>query len=88
MQKSTKLICDEFFTDCASINFKPNSRNVNLASHMSSILGMWLVLVSCVWILTRWLLSSTGSHLKILRVCSSFSASPTITIALSSRLHV
>ena len=88
MQTSTKLICDVFLTDCANINYKPNSRNVNLANHMSSTLGMWLVLASCVWIQTRWLLSSTGSHQKILRVCSSFSASPTITIALSSRLHV
>ena len=72
MQKSTRLICNKSLTDCASISFKPNSKNVNLASHMSSILGMWLVLVNCVWILTRWLLSSTGSHLRISRVCSSF----------------
>ena len=72
MQTSTKLICGRSLTDYANTNFKPNSRNVNLASHMSSILGMWLVLVSCVWLLTRWLLSSTGSHLKISRVCSSF----------------
>ena len=71
MQTSTKLICDVFLTDCANINYKPNSRNVNLANHMSSILVMWLVLASCVWIQTRWLLSSTGSHLKISRVCSS-----------------
>ena len=34
-------------------------------------LGHVVVLVNCMWILTRWLLSSTGSHLKILRVCSS-----------------
>ena len=71
MQTSTKLICDVFLTDCVNINYKPNSRNVNLANHMLSTLGMWLVLASCVWILTRWLLSSTGSHLKISRVCSS-----------------
>ena len=71
MQMSTKLICDMSLTGYANTNCKPNSRNVNLASHMSSILGMWLVLVSCVWIQTRWLLSSTGSHLKILRVCTS-----------------
>ena len=71
MQNSTKLIYNVSLTDYANTNCKPNSRNVNLASHMLSTLGMWLVLVSCVWILTRWLLSSTGSHLKISRVCNS-----------------
>ena len=71
MQTNTKLTCDVFLKDCVHTSCKPNSRNVNLANHMSSILDMWLVLASCVWIQTRWLLSSTGSHLKILRVCSS-----------------
>ena len=48
MQTSMKLICDVFLTDCANTSCKPNSRNVSLASHMSSILGMWLVLASCI----------------------------------------
>ena len=52
MQPNTKLICDKSLIDFASTNYKPNSRNVNLASHMSSTLGMWLVLVNCMWILT------------------------------------
>ena len=58
--------------DYANTNCKPNSINVNLANHMSSTLGMWLVLASCTWIQIRWLLSLIGSHLKISRVCSSF----------------
>ena len=69
-------------------NLRQNVANVSLLVPVSSILDMWLVLVSYVLTLIKFRLSLIGLHLAISRVFSNSSDLLIIITVLYAALHV
>ena len=64
-------LCKVF--DCLQFHkLQAKLKSVSLANPMLNILGMLLTQMNCGLILTRWLLSWTGSHLLTSKAYSSF----------------
>ena len=88
LNRNTRYTFAKYLTNFANTNSRQNVANVSLLVPMSSILDMWLVLVSYVLTLIKFRLWLIGLHLAISREFSNSSDLLTITTVSYVDLHV